>query len=452
VSARPVLGGAGSRLGPRGRRSPGRPPAGLSWAATVLGSVAVAVAPVEVLSLNGFRGGFRLTPFLVVAPVYILLAAMVLVRSPPQGRDLGRQAPLLALIAAVAISSFLAGSDPFGLTWARAAESVFEIGFGILFVWSSVGLVGAAFARGVRAFLALDLSFVALQWALLHSVWLQALAAGGVGSYLHVWPTAVGGLLPRFNGLVADPNRAGVDVVLMTAFADCVSRAGPRGEGLPRWCFAVAPLLVVLTQSRTGLVALAVVAAPRAARAARRRPLLVGAGLVFTALLSAVALTAGGPVVRSLVYSLVTSPGRAASTREHFALIRRGIGLWWSSPKRVVFGVGWGTAYRYTAAFFGANKYGNFHSGFVSVLAEGGVLALVPYLFAVLWPGVRDRRLWALVAAVAWANVFYQYQMDPAYWIILASACGFPSAARRPVARLWSHAKGGARRDLVGQV
>ena len=439
----------------RSRLAGGRPPGGaprLSRAAAILGTLAVAVAPVEVLSLNGFRGGFRLTPFLAVAPAFIALAGLVLVARPPRKRDLARQVPLLALAAAVALSGLLAGSDPLGLARARAAESIFEVGFGALFVWVSGEMLGVTLARGVKAFLALDVSFVALQWALLHSVWLQGLAAAGLGSYLQLWPTALGGLLPRFNGLVADPNRAGVDVVLMIALADSAARAQAGRRGLPPWCIWAALLLVVLTQSRTGLVALVIVLAPRAARVAKRKPLLVAAGLAAAALLSAAALTVGGPVVRAVVYSLVTSPGRAASTRDHFALIRRGLELWWSSPKRVFFGVGWGTAYRYTVAFFGVSKYGNFHSGFVSVLAEGGLLALVPYLFAMFSPAARDRRLWALAAAVAWANVFYQYQMDPAYWIILASACGFPSAGPAAAARLGPYAEGGAPGDLVSQV
>ncbi|HET6763716.1 MAG TPA: hypothetical protein VFH27_08585, partial [Longimicrobiaceae bacterium] len=64
----------------------------------------------------------------------------------------------------------------------------------------------------------------------------------------------------------------------------------------------------------------------------------------------------------------------------------------------------------------------NFHSIYVTLLAESGVFALVLGMVLFFWPMGRSRRYLPLLAAFAAFNVFYQLLTEPIFWFGLAAA------------------------------
>jgi hypothetical protein len=84
--------------------------------------------------------------------------------------------------------------------------------------------------------------------------------------------------------------------------------------------------------------------------------------------------------------------------------------------------VGYGNSYLLLQDVFPGNKYGNFHSMYVTLAAEAGAIALLVGLLLVGVPVVIPGPFRPLIAGIAVFNVFYQSLAEPVFWFVLALA------------------------------
>ena len=103
-------------------------------------------------------------------------------------------------------------------------------------------------------------------------------------------------------------------------------------------------------------------------------------------------------------------------------LIGRGLKEATESLPRLAIGIGYGSAYTVLQDVFPGNRYASFHSLYVTIFAEAGIVALLCVLTMFAVPLVRGGPDRALVAGAAVFNVFYQAHTDPAFWTILVLA------------------------------
>jgi hypothetical protein len=111
-----------------------------------------------------------------------------------------------------------------------------------------------------------------------------------------------------------------------------------------------------------------------------------------------------------------------ASTQEHFLLLGRGVQEATESVKRATIGMGYGNSYMELQDIFPGNKYGNYHSLYVTMLAESGVLALILSLFLIGYPLLISSPWRPLIGGFIAFNVFYQTLAEPLFWFALAMA------------------------------
>ena len=111
-----------------------------------------------------------------------------------------------------------------------------------------------------------------------------------------------------------------------------------------------------------------------------------------------------------------------ASTQEHFTLLGRGLEEGTESVKRATIGMGYGNSYMELQDVFPGNKYGNFHSLYVTMLAESGVFALILSLVLLGYPLGLPGNWRSLIAGFVAFNVFYQTLAEPLFWFALAMA------------------------------
>ena len=71
---------------------------------------------------------------------------------------------------------------------------------------------------------------------------------------------------------------------------------------------------------------------------------------------------------------------------------------------------------------FPGNKYGNFHSLYVTVMVESGIFALMSSLVLLGVPLIRGAQLRPMIAGLSVFNVFYQTLSEPLFWFVLALA------------------------------
>lgn len=407
-------------------------------------ALVLALCPIETINLWPRPGQFALSPFLCVSPVFAICALArisVRPRRPVRNRAAGLAA--LCLCATALASVIWGGPDPLHLAWRRLALLVWLVAFAYLFVRSCGAALPRVLLRGIKAYLTADGLFVAFQLmaAGIGPVRSAALAISNFATA--TWPTFWGGTLPRFGGLVADPNRAGAEVAMMLALAALTDRATRPGNkpgafGWPFWVLGAT--IVTLTISRTGLVALAIAAAIAVSAMGGRRRAATLAGAILGSATAILALALDRQLATRATYNLLASPARQASTATHFALIRHGLQIALANGKNLLLGVGWGTGYVYTRRFFAWDKYGNFHSGYISLLVESGSLALLAYLALLALPFLKRNPCASAAAVLAWSNIFYQYQASPFHWILLAvlnwgalaPSLGLPTVAYQP--------------------
>jgi hypothetical protein len=243
------------------------------------------------------------------------------------------------------------------------------------------------------------------------------------------------GPLPRLAGPVADGNRAGF-VLLFYLLAIGL---GERRDALRRIGLFVGIACLIGTVSRSaflGAGAMSAVLLLTKGRHLRARPLAFATAIAAAA--TAFALASPRSVER--VSRLLATPAvvqrlsvREGSAREHLLLIERGFQEATASVPRVALGFGYGNSHLILRDIFPGHKYGNFHSLYVSMFAEAGIVALIITLVLLIAPAVRAGPWQPLVVAAIAFNVFYQSATEPSFWFALAMAWMTMAARGRPV-------------------
>jgi hypothetical protein len=106
----------------------------------------------------------------------------------------------------------------------------------------------------------------------------------------------------------------------------------------------------------------------------------------------------------------------------HFQLIKRGLEVFLHHP---FFGSGFGASYLDLVDFFEFDHYSNYHSLFITSLAETGLfgfLALMMILLLPLFNRCKAPSYGPLIWSLMTFNIFYQANGAPIFWLILSFA------------------------------
>lgn len=384
----------------------------------------IALIGADRIDLLGGNGPFVFTPYLLLTPIVVLselvrrnLAGHPVRLSRPGTNFLALSLLLLAVVgASVFVSPELVKSAP------RAALLVLHLSgaFVVVVMAADRPRLDRVFERGAVAGLLLFAAFDALQLANLVSL-VPDVARLGTAS-VDLVPSTYGEIVPRLSGTVADQNRSGLVLLFYGWFVGYRPGRGPR-YGLLTLAF----LLSVLTLSRSaaiaGLATFIVLVLERRVRSISLGFLFAMSIALTSSLLTLIASPAArewaGTTLQPLGQRLSVDEG---SSQEHMMLIGRGLKEATESLPRLAIGIGYGSAYTVLQDVFPGNRYASFHSLYVTIFAEAGIVALLCVLTMFAVPLVRGGPFRALVAGAAVFNVFYQAHTDPAFWTILALA------------------------------
>ncbi len=385
----------------------------------------VALIGADRIDLLGGRGSFVLTPFLILTPLVI---ASELVRIALQGgrvRLPGRTA--LYCLVVTCLLCVLLFSVLFSFDFEMASRR-FILVFVEAYFTLAVAIVLAnrsspdkILVAGAYAGLCLGFVFNLVQLA----IWLYGLVGYGemFGGVLNLWPNTYGPYVPRLSGQAGDMNRGGMlflfYMLLLFQFA--------KPSRLRAVFLVLGTAALLATLSRSVLLAASVAGAFLLWRTGKvRLSLAQAAGVsVAVALITAVLLASprrldlllefAQPIVRRFM------PGGDESANIHVALIQRGIEVGTANLKQALVGVGFGNAFVVLQDFFPGNKYGNFHSLYVTLLAETGVVSLLLCLILLVGPLAWAGRYQPLLLAIIVFNLFYQSILEPMFWFVLAA-------------------------------
>ena len=395
------------------------------------------------IDLLGGHAPFKLTPFLVLAPLVLFIGILRLkptrmfrLTVTPAMR---RQTPFLVAASLFLLLTF--SSIPIGLDPERGL-----VAFCDLLLVAGLGYYVSLqvlddppeklIIRSVSFGLLMYVFFVIGEFI----AWTHGIVmTDQPGSWLESTfaPSTIGPWAPTLSGTAYDANRAGF---LLTMYLALIDRFAPKFRYASLYRLAIL-VLIFLTFSRSGALcwfAYQLFSRKFWARLASRRVLIrVAAAAIVTSLLFGVyqkelALLADAWEISTAVSAKMSmDPG--SSGESHVLLIDRGFKIWLTSPKTVISGIGYAAAPKVLADFFGDDKRGNFHSLYITTLAEMGLPAFIVLLFLLGYPVVRRRGVVPCIAAIMVFNIGYQTETEPMFWLMLALlwSYGGPGASQK---------------------
>lgn len=402
-------------------------------ASALLLSVWLALIGADRINLLGGVASFVATPYLALTPLVLLVEVA---RRRREGRpiviprSLTVYAGLLAFVIALATASVV-GSPALG----KSAQRVLLLGLHI------VGTLAVAVAAGDRA----DLQRVLARGAALGIVLFAVFDVLNLASLFSLVPVDVQwgplsisfktylytSLLPRLAGPVVDVNRGGF---VLATFSFLLWRGYPRGR-LRGALLVLAAVMLLITVSRSAILAAAAMVLVLVATSRRfqvRRTQLAAATLVlFLAAVTMVVipdrLAHAAALLAPLMQRFSPQEGSAA---QHVDLLERGVATGTQSVRRVALGIGYGSSFTILQDLFPNNKYASFHSLFVTIFAECGVVALVAMVALIGVPILLSGAYRSVVLGTALFNVAQNAMTEPLFWLVLALAWfSLPSAA-----------------------
>jgi hypothetical protein len=406
-------------------------PTARPWLAGLPLSVLVASMGASRVDLLAGNGPLVLTPFLVVAPVLLLLETRAVLRRAGGLPLCAGLAPLLRLLAtlmSVVLVSVLRSVDPevsvrrFALLLAHVTAA-----------WLLAVLVHiqpnrrALLARAGGIGVALWVAFALLQ----AGTWFVVGPDAGWLGVLSLELSTYAGVVPRLSGPSHDPNLGGM---LLVFFAFLLWRhAEPAGRAVRwrGWLLPVLGVLLSLTLSRSALLAAIVVAVAWGVTAQgaviRRRLAGWALGVMGSLLAVGLLLTVLRPAVLDVASAALVVAGERfelleGSGGERLSLIGRGVDVATEGPESLLLGTGYGTAHLFLNDIFFENEYGNYHSLLITLVAEAGVPALLLTLWlfgGALRTATAER---PLVVALLVFSVVQQPHTDPWFWFVLSLA------------------------------
>lgn len=394
--------------------------------------VCIGLADADRIDLLGGHAPFKLTPFLVLAPL-VLFIGILRVKPTRMFRltvtpALRRQTPFLvagSLFLLLTLSSIPIGLDPErGVVAYCDLLLVTGLGYYISLQVLEEPARERLIIKSVSFGLAMYLFFVVGEFiAWTHGI---LMTDQGGGSWLQSTfaPSTLGPWAPTLSGTAYDANRSGFVLTMYLALIDRFA-AKSRYASLFRLTI---PILILLSLSRSGALcwlAYQVFSRDFWARLMSRRMLIrVAAIAIISSLMFAMyqkelaQLAAAWEI--STAVSAKMSMDSGSSGESHILLNERGLQTWLSSTKTVISGIGYGAAPKVLADFFGDDKRGNFHSLYVTTLAEMGLPAFLVLLFLLGYPMVRRTGAVPCIAAIMVFNISYQTETEPMFWLMLA--------------------------------
>lgn len=396
----------------------------------------VALLGIDRVDLFGGNGPLVLVPFQTVTVLTVLSEWTRRLRTgnlPVATASTRLFAALLLSLLAIVTLSILRSADvtiSLGRTLLLAATAI-----GVsLTIWGAADrdALGDLLARGGQLGLVVALAFNALCLLALVGVIPELHAFGGIATDL---TPSVYGTLPRLSGGALDMNRGGLMALIHTVL---IALAPGRIRARSAW-IAFGATLVLGSLSRSVMLA-AIPSVLYAAFLARGRLPSARVLLVACAGIALGAIALLNPSLRERT-ARTTAPLadrvslREGSAQSHLELFARGGEVATRSIAGTMLGIGFGTSFRELADFFAGNRYGNFHSTWITLWVESGIFSALIALALLVGPLRQAGPLRGLIVGLVLYNTFYNGLGEPLLWVTLALAWVAPQVLARPQGR-----------------
>ena len=386
----------------------------------------VAAAGIDRIDLLAGAGPFVLTPFVLLAPILIVAAVNYWAMKGVDGKrpsSLRLGGWLVYILCAVLLASM------FFTETSRSVSRYILLLALVAGGWALISLVRktgnyAALRAGAWMGLILYVGFDLIQWASFKGM----LGLPEFGGTLNMAVSAYGEGVIRMGGGSVDPNRAAVAIATYTFILigdPLVSKA--RGGLSSSFILILGAALALATISRSGLAVFACVMIGAISAIWRNQTAMQKVGTLIASAAVLVWVLQSGLIETLNVVDITSarlSFSSEGSAESHFELYGEAWKLLEANPASFLTGHGYGSSFLYLQDFFVGNEYANYHSMYLTLLVEAGIVS-VALIVALLIPPIFGGRRWLAIGAVLF-GVFYQGLSDPIFWIQIAMFWALP--------------------------
>lgn len=232
-------------------------------------------------------------------------------------------------------------------------------------------------------------------------------------------PWTEGGIFLRNTGCSQDPNRGGY---LLNIYWFIIAKLNNRMKSLGLFTI----FLLILTFSKTAILMFVTMniilfIQDRKKRYLLRNSLIYGVAvilLLFTIYKITDVYTSHESLDLDLLIQSRFEISEGSSGGTHLALIKRAYETALESEKNFLVGNGFGASYNILLEFFpfALDKLKNFHSTYLTFLAESGAISLLILLIYTFYPVSYNKKFVPVVIGTAVFNIFYQIHLEPMFW------------------------------------
>lgn len=254
--------------------------------------------------------------------------------------------------------------------------------------------------------------------------------------FVNVIPPSYGLIAPRPSGFSQDMNRGGI---LLVFYFSNILLFG-KNVRHKSYYLSLAFILLIVTFSRSAIISFLIFTLSYLLLKRKEIRWRTVAGYTFAIIVSFIALLVAIQGQSSLDLTKLMSErvtfSSSSSGGEHIDLLNKGIATFSESVKTMTVGIGFGSAYTVLTDFFDFNKNSNFHSLYISLLAETGFVTLIIVIILLITPTFMVSQYTPLLIALIFFNLFYQMTLEPAFWLIILWSwtrlgCHFKSESHR---------------------
>ena len=381
----------------------------------------IATMGLDRVDLAGGNLNFRLTPYIsfgFLFMVYLLIISAFQKRYLKFNKNVPTYLVLLTLFLLTLLCSVILSGDLI-LSFSRYVLLVFNITTSFLLVLSlnknkePIKLIVDASKLGLILFLIFDF-YQVLNFYFDYSITLN--------NYIDIVPPDYGGLAIRPSGFASDMN---LGAFALTVYTFLIYKFQERSVKKSIY-LVLAILMMAATLSRSGLLAFILMVIFSYFIDDRR----INWKFIFKCILKSIILTLFLLIIVNYSvenmdnYFILLNERMSLSSGDsggvHFELMRRGMETFFKNP---FFGAGFGASYLDLNDIFDGNKYSNYHSLYITLLAEGGLftfflcilILIIPLFFS------EGKNIYKpLLVALIIFNIFYQSILSPIFWIVLS--------------------------------
>ncbi|MBU3547854.1 hypothetical protein [Polynucleobacter sp. P1-05-14] len=230
---------------------------------------------------------------------------------------------------------------------------------------------------------------------------------------LNIVPFA--GYAPRLTGLSMDPNRACLIFISLLFLIFLYQKEGNLKFALS----FILVTLIYLSLSKSGILILIIsIFYYLVIKSNRNETKKIVMILFLPAIFSLAILIFVNEINFGGFISERISVVKGSSAAVHYSLGEIASKTIVKSTSNFFIGNGFQASQNLLEAYFPNNKYANFHTLYLSLIAESGIFSLILMLIFLAFPVIRKSSIRPLLAAVIVFNIFYQSILDPVFWFI----------------------------------